>query len=61
MEYFNCLCMSLEMVEDLVRKGEYYNACLRYQSMYGSTFAEACNAIVEKYFNKTGKKAGKED
>lgn len=30
-------------------------------SMDNHTFAEACNAIAEKYINKTGKKAGKED
>lgn len=48
-------------IEDLVRKGEYYNACLRYQDMYGSTFAEACNAIAEKYLNKTGEQTGDEE
>lgn len=48
-------------IEDLVRQGEYYNACLRYQDMYGSTFAEACNAIAEKYLNKAGERTGDEE
>lgn len=47
-------------VSALVKQGNYYDACLQYQRINNCTFAEACNAIAEKYLKKTGKKAGNE-